>query len=62
MKLKKGMRVVVHGRYEDLTDPLDGVIVTIRNCIPDKDGYIEVDDSDGWTWYVQAKDVTPCED
>lgn len=62
MELQNGMRVVVHGRYEDFTDHMDGVIVTIRNCIPDKDGYIEVDDSEGWTWYVQAKDVTPCED
>lgn len=62
MELKNGMRVVVRGRYEDFTDHLDGAVVTVRSCIPDKHGYIEVYDSEDCTWYVQAEDVTPYED
>ena len=62
MELQNGMHVVIHGRYEDFTDHLDGAIGTIGNCVPNKNGYIEVDDSEGWTWYVQAEDVTPYED
>ena len=61
MQIENGARVVVRGRYSDFTDHLNGQVVTVVNCIRDSLGYIEIKDSLGTVYYVQAIDVFPYE-
>lgn len=61
MKLENGMKVLLRGRYEDFTDHLDELEVTVVDCEVDAQGYIQIKDMEGTVWYVQAIDVTPIE-
>ena len=61
MKLRNGMKVLLRGRYEDFTDHLDGLEVTILDCKIDAQGYLHIEDTEGVGWYVQAIDVKPIE-
>ena len=40
MDLKNGMKVLIHGRYEDFTDHLDRAEATVLDSAVDKQGYI----------------------
>ena len=57
MEFEVGMVVTVVGRCEDFTDHLDGCTVTVIDGNVDEQGYIQVQDEDGFPWYVQATDV-----
>lgn len=61
MDLKNGMKVLIRGRYEDFTDHLDGTEATVLDSTVDKQGYIQIEDTEGAMWYVQAIDVKPIE-
>lgn len=61
MDLKNGMKVLIHGRYEDFTDHLDGAEATVLNSTVDKQGFIQIEDTKGDRWYVQVIDVEPIE-
>ena len=61
MDLKSGMKVLIHGRYEDFTDHLDGTEATVLDSTVNKQGYIQIEDAAGAMWYVQAIDVEPIE-
>ena len=61
MELIIGKRFLLRGRYSDFTDHLDGQVVTLVTDETDLQGYVEVADSKGCTWYVQAIDLYPYE-
>lgn len=61
MDFKNGTRVLLRGRYEDFTEHLDETEATVLDGTIDKQGYIQIEDSEGVMWYVQAIDVKPIE-
>lgn len=61
MQLETGMKVLIRGRHSDFTDHLDGCVVHVVNGAVDAQGYIEIEDEEGYCWYVQAIDVTTIE-
>lgn len=56
MNFEVGMKVKVHGRYEDFTDHLDGTVCTVCKTVT-SEGYIAVVDAEGSVWYVQVEDA-----
>ena len=56
MNFEVGMKVLVHGRYEDFTDHLDGTVCTVCATVT-SEGYIAVVDAEDSVWYVQVEDA-----